>query len=47
MVAQEKLDKDTLKLYTALRFGTMEHAIDLGLPSFLQFRAASEADAFR
>jgi hypothetical protein len=33
---REKLDKNTLKLYTDLRFGTREHAIDLGPPLALR-----------
>jgi hypothetical protein len=36
---KEKLDKDTLKLYTALRFGTKEHAINLGPLQALQLRS--------
>jgi hypothetical protein len=44
---KEKLDKDSLKLYTVLRFGTKEHAIALAHPAFFRFRAACDADAFR
>ena len=33
------LDKDALKLYTALRFGTKEHAIDLGPPQTFHLRS--------
>jgi hypothetical protein len=32
---KEKLDKNTLKLYTAFGFGTKEHAIALAPPHLL------------
>jgi hypothetical protein len=46
-LAQEKLDKDALKLYTAPRTGPRSTPLTSARSGTLTFRTASDVDGFR